>query len=91
MAKDYNYAQIEKKWQDIWDEKQTFAAKDDYSLPKFYGLVEFPYPSGQGLHVGHPRSYTAIDIVCRKKGLRVIMCFTLWGGTHSVFLPKILP
>ena len=51
------------------DEKQTFAAKDDYSLPKFYGLVEFPYPSGQGLHVGHPRSYTAIDIVCRKKRL----------------------
>ena len=69
MAKDYNYTQIEKKWQDIWDEKQTFAAKDDYSLPKFYGLVEFPYPSGQGLHVGHPRSYTAIDIVCRKKRL----------------------
>ena len=69
MAKGYDYAQIEKKWQDIWDEKQTFAAKDDYSLPKFYGLVEFPYPSGQGLHVGHPRSYTALDIVCRKKRL----------------------
>ena len=69
MARGYDYAQIEKKWQDIWDEKQTFAAKDDYSLPKFYGLVEFPYPSGQGLHVGHPRSYTAIDIVCRKKRL----------------------
>ena len=69
MAKGYDYAQIEKKWQDIRDEKQTFAAKDDYSLPKFYGLVEFPYPSGQGLHVGHPRSYTAIDIVCRKKRL----------------------
>ena len=69
MSKDYDYAKIEKKWQDIWDEKQTFAAKDDYSLPKFYGLVEFPYPSGQGLHVGHPRSYTAIDIVCRKKRL----------------------
>lgn len=69
MSKGYDYTQIEKKWQDIWDEKQTFAAKDDYSLPKFYGLVEFPYPSGQGLHVGHPRSYTAIDIVCRKKRL----------------------
>ena len=69
MSKGYDYAQIEKKWQDIWDEKQTFAAKDDYSLLKFYGLVEFPYPSGQGLHVGHPRSYTAIDIVCRKKRL----------------------
>ncbi|MBQ3052618.1 MAG: leucine--tRNA ligase [Clostridia bacterium] len=60
---------MEKKWQDIWDEKQTFAAKNDYTLPKFYGLVEFPYPSGQGLHVGHPRSYTAIDIVSRKKRL----------------------
>ena len=66
----YDYSAIEKKWQKIWDEKNTFAAKDDYSLPKFYGLVEFPYPSGQGLHVGHPRSYTAIDIVCRKKRLQ---------------------
>ena len=66
---EYNFSEIEKKWQDIWDKKQTFAAKDDYSLPKFYGLVEFPYPSGQGLHVGHPRSYTAIDIVSRKKRL----------------------
>ncbi|MBR0466455.1 MAG: leucine--tRNA ligase [Clostridia bacterium] len=63
----YDYKQIEKKWQDIWEEKQTFAAKNDYSLPKFYALVEFPYPSGQGLHVGHPRSYTALDIVARKK------------------------
>ena len=69
MKCNYEYSKIEKKWQDIWDEKQTFAAKNDYSLPKFYGLVEFPYPSGQGLHVGHPRSYTAIDIVCRKKRL----------------------
>ena len=66
----YDYSKIEKKWQDIWDEKQTFAAKNDYTLPKFFGLVEFPYPSGQGLHVGHPRSYTAIDIVSRKKRLQ---------------------
>ena len=66
----YNFSQIEKKWQDIWDKEQPFAAKDDYTLPKFYGLVEFPYPSGQGLHVGHPRSYTAIDIVARKKRLQ---------------------
>ena len=70
MRKDYDYASIEKKWQKIWDDNDTFAAKDDYSLPKFYGLVEFPYPSGQGLHVGHPRSYTAIDIVARKKRLQ---------------------
>ncbi len=65
----YNFTEIEKKWQDIWDEKQSFAAKNDYTLPKFYALVEFPYPSGQGLHVGHPRSYTALDIVSRKKRL----------------------
>lgn len=70
MKANYEYAKIEKKWQDIWDEKKTFAAKNDYTLPKFYGLVEFPYPSAQGLHVGHPRSYTAIDIVSRKKRLQ---------------------
>ena len=70
MKQNYDYSKIEKKWQDIWDEKQTFAAKDDYTLPKFFGLVEFPYPSGQGLHVGHPRSYTALDIVARKKRLQ---------------------
>ena len=66
----YDYSSIEKKWQKIWDDNKTFAAKNDYTLPKFYGLVEFPYPSAQGLHVGHPRSYTAIDIVCRKKRLQ---------------------
>ena len=65
----YDYASIEKKWQQIWDEQETFKALDDYTLPKFYALVEFPYPSGQGLHVGHPRSYTALDIVSRKKRL----------------------
>ena len=67
---EYNFKNTEKKWQDIWDEKGTFVAKKDYSKPKFYALVEFPYPSGQGLHVGHPRSYTALDIVSRKKRLQ---------------------
>ena len=66
---DYNFKKIETKWQNVWYSQNTFAAKDDYSLPKFYCLVEFPYPSGQGLHVGHPRSYTALDIVARKKRL----------------------
>ncbi|MBE6787627.1 MAG: leucine--tRNA ligase, partial [Ruminococcaceae bacterium] len=70
MQKNYNYSEIEKKWQKIWDDNHTFEAKNDYTLPKFFGLVEFPYPSGQGLHVGHPRSYTAIDIVSRKKRLQ---------------------
>ncbi len=66
---EYNFKQIEKKWQDKWYKDNTFAAKDDLTLPKFYGLVEFPYPSGQGLHVGHPRSYTALDIIARKRRL----------------------
>jgi leucyl-tRNA synthetase len=65
----YDFAAIEKKWQDIWEQKGTFRAKNDYTLPKYYALVEFPYPSGQGLHVGHPRSYTALDIVARKRRL----------------------
>lgn len=67
---EYNFKQIESKWQNVWYSQNTFAAKQDYSLPKFYCLVEFPYPSGQGLHVGHPRSYTALDIVARKKRLQ---------------------
>lgn len=66
----YEHKQIEKKWQDIWDEKSCFVAPQDYTKPKFYALVEFPYPSGQGLHVGHPRSYTALDIVARKKRMQ---------------------
>ena len=64
---DYNFQEIEKKWQKYWDENETFKCGTDFSKPKFYGLVEFPYPSGHGLHVGHPRSYTALDIVARKK------------------------
>ncbi|MEF9969833.1 MAG: class I tRNA ligase family protein, partial [Ruthenibacterium sp.] len=66
----YDYTAIEKKWQAIWEKEHTFAAKQDYSLPKYYALVEFPYPSGQGLHVGHPRPYTALDIIARKKRLQ---------------------
>ncbi len=64
---EYNPAAIEKKWQDIWERDGAFKAGTDHSKPKFYGLIEFPYPSGNGLHVGHPRSNTAIDIICRKR------------------------
>ena len=67
---DYNFKQIESKWQNVWYSQNTFAAKQDFTLPKYYCLVEFPYPSGQGLHVGHPRSYTALDIVARKERLQ---------------------
>ena len=68
-SKNYNFKEIESKWQKYWEDNNVFAAKNDYSLPKYYPLVEFPYPSGQGLHVGHPRSYTALDIVARKRRL----------------------
>ena len=65
----YNHKNIEPKWQKIWEEKKAFKAFNKSTKPKFYSLIEFPYPSGQGLHVGHPRSYTAIDIISRKKRL----------------------
>ena len=63
----YEFANIDKKWQDKWDEKEAFKVLNDYSKPKYYTLIEFPYPSGHGLHIGHPRPYTAMDIVSRKK------------------------
>ena len=63
----YDFAAIEKKWQNRWEESKPYAAETGSSKPKFYGLIEFPYPSGQGLHVGHPRPFTAMDIVTRKK------------------------
>ena len=69
-AERYSPKKIEKKWQDIWDKNKAFAATNDYSRPKYYALVEFPYPSGQGLHVGHPRPYTALDIVARKRRMQ---------------------
>ena len=70
MAAPYNHRALEEKWQKIWDEEKAFAATDDYTKPKYYALVEFPYPSGQGLHVGHPRPYTALDIVARKRRMQ---------------------
>jgi len=66
----YNFRTIEKKWQKIWEDEKTYHVEIDSSKPKFYALVEFPYPSGQGLHVGHPRSYTALDIIARKKRMQ---------------------
>ena len=66
----YDFKNIEKKWQDKWYTEGTFNAKDDYTMKKWFGLIEFPYPSGQGLHVGHPRSNTAIDIIARKRRMQ---------------------
>ncbi len=70
MSEIYNHREVEQKWQKIWDDEQAFATSEDYSKPKYYALVEFPYPSGQGLHVGHPRPYTAMDIVSRKRRMQ---------------------
>ena len=75
--KTYDFKSIEKKWQKFWDDDQTFRASKDHTKPKFYALVEFPYPSARGLHVGHPRSYTALDVI-------------RWGGTLLAFQLKIL-
>src|SRR5699024_3246762 len=63
----YEFTAIEEKWQKIWEDKKLYQAVNGSDKPKFYGLVEFPYPSGAGLHVGHPRPYTAMDIIARKK------------------------
>ncbi|MGN0484744.1 MAG: leucine--tRNA ligase [Lachnospiraceae bacterium] len=70
MRSTYNPKAIEKKWHKIWDDEKAFATGTDYSKPKYYALVEFPYPSGQGLHVGHPRPYTALDIIARKRRMQ---------------------
>jgi len=63
----YDFKKIEAKWRKIWETKKLYAAKDSSKKPKYYALVEFPYPSGEGLHVGHVRSYTAMDIIARKR------------------------
>ena len=70
MSEVYNHHVVEKKWQQVWDDEKAFAATNDFTKPKYYALVEFPYPSGQGLHVGHPRPYTALDIVARKRRMQ---------------------
>ena len=70
MEKNYDFTAIESKWQKYWDDHNSFRAGTDYSKPKFFALVEFPYPSGNGLHIGHPRPYTAMDIVSRKRRLQ---------------------
>lgn len=70
MEERYNFRTIESKWQKIWDEEKAYKVEIDRNREKFYVLVEFPYPSGAGLHVGHPRSYTALDVVARKKRMQ---------------------
>ena len=70
MRREYDFTAIERKWQGRWEAERAFRAEDATAKPKFYCLVEFPYPSGDGLHVGHPRSYTALDILARKRRMQ---------------------
>ena len=86
----YDFQAIEKKWQKYWDDHKTFHAENDYTKPKYYALIEFPYPSGQGLHVGHPRPYTALDIVARKRRMEgYSVLFPM--GWDAFGLPRTLP
>lgn len=87
----YDHTGMEAKWQKQWEEKGVFHASNDSDKPKYYTLIEFPYPSGQGLHVGHPRSYTALDIVARKRRLMGYNVRILSVGMPLACLSKILP
>ena len=73
----YDFSSVEAKWQKYWDEHDTFKASDDHSKKKFYALVEFPYPSGHGMHVGHIKAYSGLEVVSRKRRLEyALMCPT---------------
>ena len=67
---EYQFSEVEKKWQAYWEAHETFRAKNDYTLPKFYALVEFPYPSGHGMHVGHIKAYSGLEVVSRKRRMQ---------------------
>jgi valyl-tRNA synthetase len=73
----YPFKDIESKWQKRWEETKEYRTENDFSKKKFYGLIEFPYPSGNGLHVGHPRSYVALDVIARKRRMEGTMSYTL--------------
>lgn len=90
MSAVYNHKTVEKKWQQVWQDEKAFAATNDYSKPKYYALVEFPYPSGQGLHVGHPRPYTALDIVARKRRMQGYNVLYPMVGMHLVFQQRTM-
>ena len=70
MVKSYNPKEIEKKWQDYWYGEKVFEAKEEPGKEKFYGLIEFPYPSGAGIHVGHIRAYTGMEVIARKRRMQ---------------------
>ena len=87
----YDFAKIESKWQKKWADADLFAAKDNSDKPKFYGLVEFPYPSGAGMHVGHIKAYSGLEVVSRKRRMQGYMFFSQLVSMHSAFLQRITP
>ena len=91
MAQTYDPQIIEPKWQQKWNEQKAFHTGEDHSKPKFYGLLEFPYPSGQGLHVGHPRPCTAMDIIARKRRMEATTFCSPSAGMLLACPPKITP
>ena len=88
---DYNFKEIESKWQAFWAANHTFKAEVDSTRPKYYVLDMFPYPSGAGLHVGHPLGYIASDIYSRTRDSADSMCFIRWDMMHSDFLQSSMP
>jgi len=85
--REYDHKKIEKKWQEIWEKKGIYHAKDLSSKPKYYSLIEFPYPSGDGLHVGHPRPYIGMDVISRTRRLQGFNDLQIaraaeWSGEH---------
>ena len=86
----YNFKKIEPKWQAKWEESKVFEAKDNSDKPKFYGLVEFPYPSGAGMHVGHIKAYSSLRLFPENVVWKDIMCFFRSDLMHSVFLPRTM-
>lgn len=86
----YEHQPLEEKWHKKWEEAGVFHASNQSDKEKYYALIEFPYPSGQGLHVGHPRSYTAIDIIARKRRMQGYNVLYPIGWMHSVCLLKTL-
>lgn len=88
---EYNHKEIEKRWQQYWKDNNVYKTDIDAKRPKFYVLDMFPYPSGAGLHVGHPLGYIASDIFSRYKRLQDSTCFIRWATTHMVCLPSNMP
>ena len=92
----YEYKKIEPKWQKKWEDAKLFEAKDKSDKPKFYGLVEFPYPSGAGMHVGHIKAYSSMEVLARKRrmqGYNVLfpIGYDQSATTHSACLRKTMP